>query len=211
MIGPNPEDSPDKIAETLGLTNAAIERTNAPITKSADAMIAGMATPREDRWSKPIRLGSTKYKAPKEQDHSKRDWVESDFQRELKKWALANGTTTAVIEAKVTPGTSIGFDRLEPHQKSFLLRASEGTAYYHPSDFANSIADSSGFSKQKLPCDAIFLAGVKAFVAVMYRVKEKGNKTFYLVPIARWIEEEKGERKSLTEERAGQVGTKCEL
>lgn len=203
-IGPEPNDSPDVIAATLGLTNAAIERTSAPVTKTADQIL--QTNYKEDRWKKPIRLGSTKYELPEERDPTKRDWTEADFQRELKRWAMANGTTSAVIEAKVSTSDSLPFDRLEPHQRKFLLDASERKAYYHPSDFANSI----GF-RAKLPCDAIFLAGVKSFVAVMYHVKEKGNKTFYLVPIARWVEEEKGERRSLTEERSAIIGTKCQL
>lgn len=204
-IGPGPDDSPDVIADALGLTNAAIERTSAPITKTADQIL--QTTYKEDRWKKPIRLGSTKYREPATQDPTKRDWVEADFQRELRKWALKNGTTSAVIECKVSPTDSLPFVRLEPHQRDFLVRASTAKAYYHPSDYANS----EGF-KLKLPCDAIFLAGVKAFVAIQYRIKEKGNKTFYLIKISDWVQEEKvSERKSLTEQRAAAIGTKCEL
>jgi hypothetical protein len=143
-------------------------------------------------------------KPPKE---GERDWKERNFLAAFRDWAVKNGGSSAVFELKSTPDTSLPFDRLEPHQKEFLLKAKHGKAYYHPSDHANSL----GY-KEKLPCDVLFMVGVKSFVAIMYRVKEKGQKTFYLVDIDRFLEEEKtSERRSLTEDRCKAIGITCHL
>jgi len=203
-IGTNPEDSPDLIAETLGLTNAAIERTSAPVTKSADAMIAGMATVKEDRWSKPIRLGSTKSKPPKAVDPTKRDYKEADFSLEVRKWMAANFTKPCAFELKTSPTDSIAFDRLEDHQKAALLKVKRGP-------FVGLIRND-GVYKARLPFDGYFLNGCAAWVIVMLNCKERGQSVFYVVDIEAWCkEEEKGERKSITEQTLNQIGIRCTL
>lgn len=57
------------------------------------------------------------------------------------------------------------------------------------------------------PFDSFILSGSDAIIVVMFRCKERGQKEFVMIDIEAWLQERKtSERKSLTEERAKEIG-----
>lgn len=131
-----------------------------------------------------------------------RNYTEAEFQADMRKWIPLNIKETLCIEYKVSDTGTIGFDRLEPHQLSGLLNASEGTLYFKPMD------DTS----QRKPFDAFHIVKSLAYVAVMFNCKVWGNKTFYLITPQAWEKEQfEGANRTLSEERANQIGSKQTL
>jgi hypothetical protein len=206
--------TPLEIAEALGLTQEDLDQMEAeklafeqgkPVR--AAEIIEASERIREANAHDPYYRPPKTERVKKPLDSSKRDWTERQFQSAFSTWATVNGSSSACFELKSTPGTSLPFSSLEPHQRDNLLKAKHGRLYHRLSDLGNF----SGIH-QKQPFDCFMLSGVKAFVVPMYNVKERGNKVFYLIDIDAWCEEEKkSDRKSLTEERAGQIGKKCSL
>lgn len=119
---------------------------------------------------------------------------EKDFQTLFNRWARHCFKKTAVFELKITKGNSVPFSDLKEHQENALYCAKNGNIIYKIPD--DSIA-------QK-PFDAFSMNKVPAFVVLMFHAKQS---EFIMVDIDVWIKEkETSERKSLTEERAKEIG-----
>lgn len=125
---------------------------------------------------------------------------ERDFQTEFIKWLKYRHYKTGAYELKLTKEKSLPFKALAPHQRDALYHAKHGHVAYKIPD------DSIG---QK-PFDCFMLVQVPAYVVVMFY--ERGQRQFYMIDISNWVaEEEQSTRKSLTPERAAQIGTTCVL
>jgi hypothetical protein len=140
---------------------------------------------------------------------NERDYKERDFQRDFNHWFLKNRhrfSTSCFIELKATPGDSIPFDVVRPSQHAALQACTTDAGVYHQ-------IESDPYKEQSAkPADSVFVRNGVGFLALMYRAKERGNKTFYMVRYEKWLEEQaRGERKSLTEERCKILGVMCSL
>jgi hypothetical protein len=129
-------------------------------------------------------------------------YKEADFQRDFRKYAKnCMPEQSFVYELKVSKKSYLNFGRLEEHQKYALRAASEGIAHYKIPD--------EGISQK--PFDGFQVTGVDAYVGIMYEVDVQ-HKEFYLIPIKKFLEaKEEVERKSLTRDKAGQIGERHEL
>jgi len=208
------------IGAALGLTPEHVreaqeeERVNKGGSPEGIAKVFKAMVPTEEERADPYfrkamerRLAKAN-KVRKAPDHTARNWTEKDFSKAFGAWATAHGTSTAIFELKVSPGDSLPFDALRPHQKENLLRAKRGKFYHKISDAGNVY----GGQPILLPFDSFLVVECKAFVCWMPRIKERGQKSFALIDIEAWDKEEKeSDRKSLTWERAGMIGKVCTL
>lgn len=127
--------------------------------------------------------------------------TEAEFQTKFTKWKHYNKKTNALYELKVSPRPSIPFSRLEKHQERWLLNAKHDQICYKIPDV--------GYDQK--PSDMFCLYHADAYVVVMFYT-EIGTKHFYMIDIDEWVKErEQSTRKSITEERAGEIGYRCEL
>lgn len=127
--------------------------------------------------------------------------MERDFQTLLNHWFKSIFYKTAAFELKVTPTNSLPFSAVKDHQEAALYAAKHANLFVKIPDLGN-----------KNPCDAIGLVMVPAYVVVMFRSKDAGQKEFFLIEIDTWLrEKEFSSRKSLTEERAREIGKACSL
>lgn len=125
-----------------------------------------------------------------------RNWKEKDFQSAFSRWLKGAHKKTGVFELKVSPDSSIPFNRLEPHQKGNLLDVKHGVFVHKLPDLGN-----------QNPYDCFCVAGEPAFVVVMFHVKQWNQKEFFMIDVDIWDTEEKiSKRKSLTEDRAREIG-----
>lgn len=121
--------------------------------------------------------------------------TEAKFQTAFSRWATNNLMETTVCELKLTKGKSLPFSALAPHQKNALTRAVLGCVRHKISD--------SGFDQK--PFDHFTICNSPAYVVVMFY--KRGQKEFYMIPISKWeTEETLSKRKSLTEDRAREIG-----
>lgn len=135
--------------------------------------------------------------------------LEKDFQTKFNRWLRYVYKKTGAFELKITHEKSIPFSAVKDHQVAALLAAKgEGIAY--------KISDeSSGFK----PFDCFFLNNVGGWVVIWYynNSLQRGHKrlgdvglersSFYLIDVDDWIQEKsESKRKSLTEERAKEIG-----
>lgn len=132
---------------------------------------------------------------------TQRNYLESDFQRDAGRYFRHKLDRSALIEYKVSDTDSINFSRLEPHQFAALKAAKHNRLYHKISD---------GTLDQK-PADSFLLAKTDAWIVIMFRAKERGQKEFFLIDIDVWGVEMNKERKSLTEEKAKEIGVRCLL
>ena len=124
-------------------------------------------------------------------------YLEKDFQTEFSKWLKYNFKRTAVFELKLTRTKSLPFSAVEEHQVNALYNAKHAHVVHKLPD--------TGYQN---PFDCFFLKGSEAYVAVMFMKQKK----FFLIDIDDFMLEKKcSERKSLTEERAAEIGRQCEL
>lgn len=120
---------------------------------------------------------------------------EADFQTRFNKWAKYFVTETQAYELKLCKGTSMPFSAVAKHQYKSLHTSKHGV-------FAYKIADV-GFARK--PYDGFVLCGVPAYVYIMFY--RRGQKEFIRIDIDVLIKEKKtSNRKSLTEERAKEIG-----
>jgi hypothetical protein len=134
-----------------------------------------------------------------------RDYRESDFQTDFGKYVrhMLRGVN-ASFELKCSKTAYINYHRLrerDDHQPE-CLKASKGDGLYFK------IPDDSQGAK---PFDCFNLAGAKAYVVVMFRSSQIGQKEFVMIDIDDWENEEAKGDASLTEGRAKEVGIICEL
>lgn len=125
--------------------------------------------------------------------------TEADFYSDICKYFERNKAKYSSLawEAKYTSGRRINFKELSAHQEEKLLASKRGYAYKIP-DTANG---------GKKPFDGFFIKG-EAVVIVVYGSK----KHAYLIDIWDWCNEAYGsDTKSLTEDRAAQIGVRIDL
>lgn len=123
---------------------------------------------------------------------------EKSYYTDLNKFYVARARflqRSVVWEAKFTRTDSIPFSDLQPHQEEKMLEAERVYGY--------KIAD---IGRIKKPFDGIAVYGAAAFVVVIFY---KPNATaIYEIDIRTFIHErEHSKRKSLTHERARDIGT----
>ena len=124
---------------------------------------------------------------------------EKDFQTRFNKWCKYNITKTSVFELKLTKGKSLPFRSVQEHQQYALLAAKHHQIVYKIPD--------SGFQN---PFDSLAIHKSQAWIVVMFY--ELGKREFFLIDIDTWVEEVKtSKRKSLTEDRAREIGLVCSL
>ena len=125
-----------------------------------------------------------------------RNFKEKDFQQMFGAWARHNLNTNALLELKVSKTDSLPFSRLEDHQFSALKAAKHNRLFFKIPDG----------SMGRLPADAFMLAKSEAWIVIMFRCTEYGNRCFYMVDVDAWETEMAGPRRSLTEDRARSIG-----
>jgi len=125
--------------------------------------------------------------------------LEKDFQTAFNRWARYRWDGgSAAFELKLARGSSLPFNALAPHQKVSLKLSKHSILIYKAPDLGN-----------LNPFDTFVMQEASAFIAVMFLPEQK---VFYLIDIDVWCaEEETSSRKSLTEERAEQLGMLCVL
>lgn len=102
---------------------------------------------------------------------------------------------SAAIEVKITKEKSLPFNAVKDHQIAGLLVAKHGTLSYKIPD--------TGYDQK--PFDMVVFQGAGAYILVMFW--KRGCKTCYLLDIDVFLKEKKtSDRKSLTEERACELG-----
>lgn len=107
-------------------------------------------------------------------------------------------------ELKIVRGTSLPFDAVKEHQAQSLIDTKKGFFY--------KITDPPMFYGGKMrfnvprPFDCIFLTNVQGYVVVWF-YKPRQPKVFYKIPILTFMKEKReSARKSLTEDRAKEIG-----
>lgn len=124
-------------------------------------------------------------------------YLEKDFQTEFCKWAKYNIKETAAFELKFTRSLSLPFSDVQEHQINALYNAKHHYLIHKIPD--------AGYQN---PFDCFFLKGCNAYVVIMFTKQ----KTFYLIDIDDFIQEKNTSvRKSLTQDRAAQIGAQGQL
>lgn len=116
---------------------------------------------------------------------------EASFTTKFSHWARHNLRAPAMVEVKHAKDKALPFSAVKDHQRAWLLAGiGVDTKPYKISD------ESAGFK----PCDLVLFGLMDAWVVVKY------PKSFVVIDIEKFLEEEKqSDRKSLTEERAGEI------
>lgn len=129
-------------------------------------------------------------------------YLEKNFQSDFNRWAKNIWGMTGAFELKVSEGNSLPFSAVKDHQVAALqMAAGKGIVY--------KIGDDSLGQK---PFDCFVLAGVQAWIVVMFHSKKRGQKEFFMIPVDIWVKEiETSDRKSLTEERAREIGIRASI
>lgn len=111
---------------------------------------------------------------------------------------------SAAIEVKITKDKSLPFSAVKDHQIAGLSVAKHGTLSYKIPD--------TGYDQK--PFDMVVFQNARAFVLIMFWTR--GCKTCYLIDIDVFLKEKNEsekpkKRKSLTEERAREIGEEITL
>lgn len=129
---------------------------------------------------------------------------EKDFQSTFTSWVKANPNmfpTSTAFELKLTKGKSLPFNAVMEHQITALQKAKWRGVFHKISDM------SFGYK----PFDAFWLRGAQAYVVIMYYVPQKRH-VCYAIDVDVFVKEARGSRrKSLTEERANEIGIFIQL
>jgi hypothetical protein len=124
---------------------------------------------------------------------------EKDFQTKFNKWLMHNwsvGGVSGAFELKLEKGKSLPFSAVKDHQERALSLAKHHGLVYKIPD---------GNFEQK-PFDVFILSQAAAFVVLQFY--RHGQKEFIMINIDNWLKEKAtSKRKSLTEERAKEIGT----
>lgn len=122
--------------------------------------------------------------------------TERDFTTKFNRWLKYNWKSSAVFELKICKEKSIPFNAVQPHQLANLSIAKKGILPYK-------IDDSSIGQK---PFDIVCMNKVPAYVVIFFYQK-RGDNEFVVIDVDHFIDEmETSERKSLTKERAIEIG-----
>lgn len=126
-------------------------------------------------------------------------YSEKDFQTDFNRWLKIIYRRTGVFELKASKGSSLPYSAVKPHQEQALYNAKHGILAYKIPDDAYA---------QK-PFDCFCVAGVPAFVVVMFNAK---SPHFYMIEIESWMQAKRNAvRKSFTELDAQNYGSKYDL
>lgn len=120
--------------------------------------------------------------------------VEADFQTKFSRWAKYNLPCSTACELKIVKGNSLPFTAVQEHQIRNLKLVKHG-------GFGYKIPDA-GYGQK--PFDFFTLRG-DAFVVVMFY--KRGQKEFIMIDVDVFEKENAvSKRRSLTEERAKEIG-----
>ena len=123
-------------------------------------------------------------------------YQEKNFQSEFNRWIKYNFKGSAAFELKITKGLSLPFSALKEHQQHSLWAVKHGDLVYKIPDL--------GFQN---PFDCFKLSQLPAFVVVLFYKGPGKKREFVMIDIDMWSQEEKkSARKSLTEDRAREIG-----
>lgn len=129
-------------------------------------------------------------------------FAEKDFQKEFNKWVKYKYEGSGAFELKICKGKSLPFNAVKDHQIDNLRIAKhsdKGLVYKIPDD-----------SIGVKPFDSFKLVCVPSFVVIMFY--KRGQKEFIMIDVDKYVEEvNNSERKSLTEDRAKEIGIVCQL
>lgn len=132
----------------------------------------------------------------------KRQYEESDFQLDFRKWSLFYTEESTAFELKVSQTRSLNFLELKRHQLAALLSCKRKLFY--------KISDADMISRK--PFDCFILIGTPAYVVVMFQCTDRGQKEFFMIDAEVWAyEEEISSIRSLTIDRAREIGLTCNL
>lgn len=121
-------------------------------------------------------------------------YLEKDFQSEFNKLCRYYKFRTAAFELKCTKEKSLAFNKVEPHQKANLLLAKHRCLVFKIPDLGS-----------QNPFDSFILNSVPAYIVIMFEAK---SREFVMINIDNWVNEEKiSKRKSITKDRAYEIGT----
>jgi len=119
---------------------------------------------------------------------------EKDFNVHFNKFLINRFKGSGAFELKLTKTNSLPFDSVKEHQLHALQTAKYKSLVFKIPDLG-----------LQNPCDVLKLENVPAFVVVMYY--KRGQKEFIMLDIDVFLTEmHTSERKSLTEERAKEIG-----
>lgn len=125
---------------------------------------------------------------------------ESDFQSKFNLWLKYHEEGSAAYELKLTKDPSLPFNAVQPHQIRALQIAKHKKVIHK-------IADVGMLQK---PFDCLVLARVPAYVVIQFW--KPGEKAFFMIDIDDYVREmETSDRKSLTPQRAFEIGRSCLL
>lgn len=129
---------------------------------------------------------------------------EAAFQTEFTRWLKYTDLFPSgklVYELKFTKESSLPFSAVMEHQLAALYSAKHGRLPYKIADV--------GIARK--PCDGFMVASSDAVIGIMYYVS-RGCREFFIIDIDVFLnEKETSKRKSLTIDRAREIGTACYL
>lgn len=113
--------------------------------------------------------------------------------------------TSEAYELKICKDPSLPFNVVKPHQIEGLLKAENEALYHRVTDQPWTPQMQYAFTLKK-PFDCLVLVKVKSYVVVWF-YKPRKPKIFIKIPIKAWVAEEGlSNRKSITEQRALEIG-----
>lgn len=119
----------------------------------------------------------------------------------LMHWLKAYKNETMAIECKICKEASLPFSAVKDHQVNALYLAKHGLMNYKIGDC--------GFDEK--PFDLFMLARVKAFIVIFWYQKRGDNRMTW-IDVDMWNEERSSsDRKSITFERACEIGVLYQL
>ena len=118
------------------------------------------------------------------------------MQSEFTWWAKHNISTSTAFELKICKGKSLPYSNIKEHQLWALFNAKHTIIVHKISDM------SYGYK----PFDCFALAGAEAYLVVMFYKKGKKHSCILIEIDVMMKEITRGGRRSLTEERALEIG-----
>lgn len=121
---------------------------------------------------------------------------EKDFQIQLKRWFSNHAISSSAWEQKICKTNAMPFSKVQEHQLRALWLSKHKQLYYKIPDV--------GYDKK--PFDNFILSNSNAYVCIFYYQK-RGDKDFVVIDVDDFIKESEGSKKrSLTKERAIEIG-----